>query len=170
MKRKASVRRRLGPGTLTGSREAKRMAAGLLEVLSGVRGPKLGSEALGISLNRYYQLETRALQGFLTALEPKARGRQKSSEDQVKALERRARQLEQELVRQQALVRAAQRSLGLPSVPREEPGGKGGGRGKKGRPARRRCRVVRAMKAVAALRPATETSEGTVGPGAAGGR
>jgi hypothetical protein len=168
MKSKTTPPRRLGPATLVGSREAKRIAAGLLEVLSGVRGPKDGSAALGISLNRYYQLETRALQGFLAALEPKPKGRQKRPEDRLAALERDKRRLEQELARHQALVRAAQRSLGLPGLAREEAGNKGRGRGKG--TARRRSRGIRGLKAVAVLRSGVDAPERAAASGASEGR
>jgi hypothetical protein len=43
------------------SAEAKRLAAAVLEVLAGTRGPGEAAVALGISLPRYYQLKGRAL-------------------------------------------------------------------------------------------------------------
>lgn len=143
-----------GPKTLTGSREAKRQAAVLLEVLSGVRGPQEGSEALGVSLSRYYALETRALQGLVTALEPRPRGRQKTAESELESLRQDKQRLEQELGRSQALVRAAQRSLGLSASAAASRGKQGKLAGKDGKPGRRRrrSRVQRGAKAVAALR------------------
>jgi hypothetical protein len=154
MKKRTKPNRRgrpTGPKTLEGSREAKRTAAVLLEVLSGVRGPQEGAEALGTSLSRYYLLETRGLQGLITALEPRPKGRQMRPEDERDRLQRDKQRLERELSRSQALVRAAQRSLGLSSP------AKAAGRGKLGstKPVRRRRRrVVRGSKAVAALRQA----------------
>ncbi len=63
-----------GPGALKGSPEARRQAALILEVLCGVRTATDASKAMGIALPRYYVLETRALQGFILALEPLPRG------------------------------------------------------------------------------------------------
>jgi hypothetical protein len=117
----------------------------MLEVLSGERGPQDGCAALGISLSRYYVLETRALQGMITALEPRPKGRQKRPEDAVRELERERGRLQQELSRSQALLRASQRSMGLPSS-------KPSKRGKVSKTTRkRRRRIVRAKSAIAAL-------------------
>lgn len=153
--RKPPTRSKVGPKTLTGSPEAKRQAAVLLEVLSGLRGPQEGSEALGVSLNRYYQLETRALQGLIAALEPRPKGRQRTAESELEQLRQDKDRLSRELTRNQALLRAAQRSLGLPKARSSEPkrrklAGKHGP-AKKGK---RRTRTVRAKKAIAALRQA----------------
>src|SRR6516164_6368790 len=57
------------------SLEAKRLAAAVLEVLAGTRGPSEAAAALSISLPRYYQLEGRALEGLLAACEPRRGGR-----------------------------------------------------------------------------------------------
>ena len=149
-----------GPKTLSGSREAKRLAAVLLEVLSGERGPQDGCAALEISLSRYYVLETRALQGMIAALEPRPKGRQKRPEDTVRELERERSRLQQELSRSQALLRASQRSMGLPSS-------KPAGRGKlsKKTTRKRRRRIVRAKSAIAALKRDTpEQSPATPEP------
>jgi hypothetical protein len=137
---------RAGPKTLTGSADAKRTAAGILEVLSGLRSAGEGAQALGISLMRYYVLETRALQGLIGALEPRPRGRRQSAEDRLGALGRENRRLAHELGRMQGLVRAAQRSVGLAPVGRKI----GAKDPKTGR--RRRRPHVRAQGVVAALR------------------
>ncbi|NNC63176.1 MAG: hypothetical protein HKN84_00195 [Gammaproteobacteria bacterium] len=135
-----------GQKTLTGIPDANRLAAVMLEVLSGERGPHDGCAALGISLSRYYVLETRALQGLITALEPRPKGRQKRPEDTVRELERERGRLRQELSRSQALLRASQRSIGLPSS-------KPSKRGKVSKTTRkRRRRIVRAKSAIAALK------------------
>jgi hypothetical protein len=55
------------PPSLDGSREARRLAAAVLEVLAGVRSPSDAARVLGLSLARYYQLEQRALAGLVTA-------------------------------------------------------------------------------------------------------
>jgi hypothetical protein len=150
-KRRKTTRPTSGPQTLQGSREAKRQAAVLLEVLSGLRGPQEGSQALGVSLNRYYQLETRALQGFIQALEPRPKGRQRTPESELAELRRDKERLTRELSRNQALLRAAQRSLGLPRARAESNGSKLRGKVKTTK-SRRRTRTVRATKAIAALR------------------
>lgn len=136
-----------GPKTLTGSREAKRLAAVLLEVLSGERGPQDGCTALGISLSRYYVLETRALQGMIAALEPLPKGRQKRPEDLIAEIDRDRKRLQQDLARSQALLRAGQRSMGLPSSKPARRGKVAKATGRK----RRRRRIVRAKSAIAAL-------------------
>lgn len=171
-KRKPSM----GPSGLTGSREAKRQAAVLLEVLAGLRGPRDGSRVLGVSVNRYYQLETRALQGFITALEARPRGRQRRPEDELARLRHDKQRLERELGRSQALLRAAQRSLGLPRARAESDGSRLGPTGKGTKQAkRRRARTtLRASKAIAALRLAEgggdgETSRRGQARGPAGG-
>ena len=137
---------RAGPKTLAGSAEAKRAAAGILEVLSGLRSAPEGAEALGISLMRYYVLETRALQGLIGSLEPRPRGRRQSAEDRLRASLRENRRLEHELVRMQALVRVAQRSVGLVPMERKI----GAKDPKTGR--RRRRPHVRAQGVITALR------------------
>jgi len=140
------------PKTLTGSRDAKRAAAVVLEVLSGLMGPSEGSETLGTSLNRYYELETRALQGLVTALEPRPKGRQRTPEDAIRALEKEKKKLERELTRAQTLVRAAQRTIGLPSKPSRK--------STKARSKPKTRRVHRGRKAVARLRAPGEDGSG----------
>lgn len=103
----------LGPSTLKGSAKAKQLLVVILEALSGVCGTTEGAERLGISHSRYYQLETRALQGMLTALEPKPRGPTKSPDGEIRALKADLKALQRELRRQQSLLRAASRSVGL---------------------------------------------------------
>jgi hypothetical protein len=137
---------------LRGSAEAKRTAAVLLEVLSGVRHPRDGCAAMGVSLSRYYTLETRALEGMITALERRNRGRRHRPEDELERLRRQRDRLERDLGRAQTLVRAAQRSFGLPPSP--EPDRRGRLRGKrtaKRQPIRRR-RPRRALRAIVRLR------------------
>jgi hypothetical protein len=135
---------------LTGSREAKRQAAIVLEVLSGLRGPTEGSQTMGVSLSRYYQIETRGLQGLITALEPRPKGRQTTPEQERDALAKEKRRLEREVTRLQALLRAAERSVGITPLPKASKESKlrGKGRGKRVR----RTTMVRASKAIAVLR------------------
>lgn len=138
--------------------EAQRMAAAILEVLAGVRTPLAASEQLGVSLARFYQLEARALSGLLSALGPRARGKQPS-------LEKRVHQLEQELeasrracARQEALVRLTQRTLGLASLAQAKPTVAQG----KGRKPRKP--MVRALKAAQALRAQADAMSGLESP------
>lgn len=134
---------KMGPKALTGSAEAKRLAAVILEVLSGTRDTETGSQALGVTLSRYYVLETRALQGLIAALEPRPKGRRHRPEDELAKIHRDKERLERDLARAQALVRAAQRSMGIPSPAKES----------KLTGKRRRRRVAsRAMRTVMVLR------------------
>ena len=94
------------------SGEAKRLAAAILEVLAGARTPTEAATALGLSVPRYYQVESRALRGFLAACAPQPKGRVRSPQSEVTALRDENQRLQREVLRQQALVRAAQRTVG----------------------------------------------------------
>ena len=135
---KAPRAKRLGPATLTGSPQAQRAAVVLLEVLSGGCGVAEGSRRLGISMMRYYALETRALQGLLQALEPRPRGRGRATAD-TQAARREQQRLEREVLRLQALVRATQRAVAIAPPAK----------------AARRRRAPRATKVIAQLRTAS---------------
>lgn len=108
-------RHRVGGADLGKDRgmEAKRMAAAILEVLAGARTPTEAATALGLSVPRYYQVESRALQGLLRACEPRPRGRVRSVETEVATLHKENQRLQRELTRHQTLARAAQRAVGL---------------------------------------------------------
>jgi hypothetical protein len=143
----------MGAKALTGSSEAKRQAAVILEVLSGLRRSEDASAAMKIALPRYYLLETRALQGLITALEPRPKGRQRRPEDEIAELEKDRSRLQRELNRTQALVRASQRAMGIPQAVKEDDKSKLGGTGRKKRRA-----TVRAIRTVRALRRGLETT------------
>lgn len=133
------------PSKLTGSPEAKVRAAVVLEVLGGQRTPADAAVAIGVTLPRYYQLETRALQGLLAALDVQAkRGRKVSTEGELARTKAERDRLERELRRAQALVRATQRAIGLapPKPPVKEPGKR-----KKKRPTVRARRLAEALRA-----------------------
>jgi len=139
-----SRQRPAGPHTLKGSAVARKSATLILEALTGLRTTQETADAMGIALARYNVLETRALEGFICALEPRARGRQRTSEHEIRDLKAEVVTLERELRRYQALHRTAQRALG---VPRSE----GGGKSKKKAAKRRRKqtrgeRILRVMK------------------------
>ena len=121
------------------SREAKRLAAALLEVLAGTRTPTEAAQALGISAARYYQVERRALQGLLDACEPSPKGRQRSLASELATLRQEVQRLQRELARQQTLVRLSQRTIGLAAPP--PPPAKG-----QGKKIRSRKPVARALQ------------------------
>ena len=135
------------------SRPAKQRAAAILEVLAGQRTPTEAAGTLGISLTRYYLLEEKALAGLVAACEPAPRGPGGNDARRWAALERECQRWRQESARQQALVRAAQRTIGLapPAPPAKGP--------TKKRRARRP--VVRALHAAARLQAATSAAEAT---------
>jgi len=135
----------LGEGA---SAQAGKEAAAIREVLAGVRTPTQAAEALGVSLPRYYVLETRAVQGILLACEPRTVGRQVTAESTLAMLRRECEQLRRDCARQQALARAAQRAIGLtPPAQAAKPD-------KSGTKKQRRSRrpTARAMRAVARLK------------------
>lgn len=141
--------RRPGPGKDLGegaSGEARKRAAVILEVLAGTRTPTQAAEVIGISVPRYYLLEVQALHGLLLACEPRSLGRQQSSESALAALRRECEQLRRDCARQQSLVRAAQRTIGLPPPAPAKPE-------KNGKKRRRRRPMARALRAAARLQP-----------------
>jgi hypothetical protein len=127
--------------------EAQRLAAAILEVLAGVRTPRQAAEALGLSQARYFQLETRAMQGLVAGCESRPRGPGRSVDQELAALRRQHERLERELSRQQTLVRLAQRNIGLPppKAAADKPGGKDKSKKRQRRP------VVRALRAAEVL-------------------
>jgi hypothetical protein len=157
--------RRAGP--LQGTSEARLRTAAILEVLAGVRTPADAATALGTSVPRYYLVEQRALQGMLAACEPKPKGRQANEGRRIAELERAVSRLQRECLRQQALVRAGQRAIGLSVPPPAKPAARANGK-----KSRRRKPMVRALKAAAALRAdssSPETADG-VKPGTDNGQ
>lgn len=124
------------------SREARRRAAVILEVLAGMRTTAQAAATLDVSLMRYYQLESDALRGLVAACEPKPRGRTQSTTSQLAALRRQCERLQRDLARQQALVRLSQRAVGV-TAPATPPTAKG---------KRRRKPMARALRFAAQLR------------------
>lgn len=106
------------PKALTGSAEAKRKAAVLLEALTGLRTIQSASTELEIALPRYYVLETRMLQAMVDALEPRARGRKRDTQTELKQLATENDRLAREIQRLQALYRATQRAVGIKEADR----------------------------------------------------
>jgi hypothetical protein len=112
--------RRIGPAVPAGSAEASRVAACVLEVLSGLRSVTEAAAELGVSSARYYQLEARALAGLVQCCEPVKRGRAASAGHDVARLRKENERLARECQRQQALVRLARQAAGL-SAPADPP-------------------------------------------------
>ena len=92
----------------------------------------------------------------MAACEPRGGSKIVSSRCQIQALEKEVVRLKQECARQQALVRATQRTIGLAPPPAAKPAAKVGKA--TGKQTRKRRPAVRALKAAAALR-ATSVSE-----------
>ena len=108
-------------------RDARRVAAAILEVLAGARTPTEAAAALTVSVPRYYQLESQALRGLLAACTPKPKGRVRRPERELTQLRQENQRLQREVSRQQALVRASQRTVGLAAplpTPARKPGKK----------------------------------------------
>jgi hypothetical protein len=115
--------------------------------MGGLRTPQEVSQALGVSVNRYYQLETRALEAMIRALEPRARGPARKPEAEVERLRRENLRLERERSKSLAVLRATQKAMGMAAP---EQGRKEGRAGRKVRRPR-----VRAKTVIAALEAET---------------
>jgi hypothetical protein len=138
---------------------ASQRAAAILEVLAGERTPRQAAAVLSMSLPYFYLLERKALQGLLKGCEPQPKGPPaQGAERKLAALEQELARCRRECQRQEALVRATQRAVGLPaSPPASTPkvGDKNGARRRRRRP------VVRALRAARTLR---QNSSGSAGP------
>lgn len=134
------------------SKEAKRLAAVLLDVLAGVRTPTQAAETLNVSLPRYYQLEDRGLNGLVAACEPRPRGRQSNAQTELNALMKEHERLKRELGRCQSLVRLTQRTVGVqpPAPAKTKPVGK----------RRNRRPTARAMRRAQQLRDESKEEAG----------
>ena len=157
-----------------GTGQANRIAVAILEVLAGLRTPAEAAQSLQISVPRYYVLETRALEGLVAACEPKPLGKQPTPETRIAALEKELQQARHQCARQQALVRAAQRTVGL-TLPAARSGKQKTEPAKAGRKRRRRRPTVRALRAAQTLRenssgpPSSEGLEKRVADGSTRG-
>lgn len=148
---------------LEGSEQARKLTACLLQSLSGACGPQEAARTMGVALARYYQLEARALQAVLSAMEPRARGRKESEESRAHKVRAERQRLERELHRYQALYRTLQKSLGVATTPAKAAEEKGGKRRRRQRKVTRGERVARVLGASAspvetAARPESEVS------------
>jgi hypothetical protein len=158
-------RRRHTPGGVSlghdASREAQRLAAAILEVLAGARTPSQAAEALGVSLPRYFQVETRAMQALLAGCETRPRGRAANVDKELAVLRRQHERVQRELARQQTLVRLAQRTIGLAPVKNDPPASSSGAKANAAKGKRRRRRpVVRALHAAEQLQRQSKEAPG----------
>jgi hypothetical protein len=151
-------RRTVGGAALGGQRSAgaRKLAAAILEVLAGARTPQSAAEALGLSLPRYYQVEQRGLEGLLEACEPRPRGRAVSVDGAAVKLRRENERLQREVLLQQALVRLAQRSVGL-SPPAVATAPRAGKKRRPRRPTARGLAVAQRLRQEEAGTPAATT-------------
>lgn len=149
---KTRRRRNPCPELSTPGPDARKRAAVVLEVMGGLSSPSSAAEAVGISLPRYYALEKKALEGLVAACAPSQhKGRRASPVREVEKLRERVKLLEREAARNLAMLRAAQRAVGLTAPAaknvKESPKGKSG--------KRRRKPVVRALVVAESLRGAS---------------
>jgi hypothetical protein len=121
------------------SREARRAACVVLEVLGGERTAHEAAEALAMSVSAYYLLEQRALDALVTACEPKPSGWVGTAAWELGGLRKRYALLERECARYQALARLAQRTMGIAAPKKEQ-------RKDKRRPMRRALAAAKRMK------------------------
>jgi hypothetical protein len=140
-----------GPRVPEASREAKRIAASVLEVLAGASSPTAAAAALEVSLPRYYLLEQRAIEALVAACEPRT-GRTISPHRETDILRKQLEQAERNSTRYQTLLRVAQRTIGLVPPPTPTNGkGKGSAKAK-----RTRRPTTRALVAARTLRSGDE--------------
>jgi len=143
-------------GVQGGSKEANRIAVAILEVMGGLRTTVEAADSLKVSLPRYYTLEARAIDGLVAACEPKPRGKQPSPAAKITSLEKELEQSQRQCARLQALVRTAQRSVGL-SVAETQKAKPSTRRGRKGR--RKRGPTSRALTMAEKLQTQVVTDE-----------
>lgn len=137
----------MGAKAVRGSDAARRLAALLLEAWSGVRSTQSASEAMGVAVTRFYQLEARALQMLVSAMEPRPRGRQRTPASELAKLRAESLRLKRDVERFQSLYRTAQRSLGVVVAKAVEPSknGEPGGRRRRGPRKKARGQAVAAV-------------------------
>ena len=97
-----------------GSPMARRQAALVLETLGGLRSAPEAADAMEVAIARYYVLERRAVQAVVAAMEPRPRGRQRTLGAELEHAKAEIERLEREVLRYQALHRAASRAIGVP--------------------------------------------------------
>ncbi len=153
----------MGPKAVRGSDAARRTAALMLEVWSGVRTTQSASDAMGVAVTRFYQLEARALQMVVSAMEPRPRGRQKTAESELSKLRAEKQRLQRDVERFQALYRTSQRSLGVAVAKPAEPAKNAEPGGKRRRGPRRKARGQAVAKVLLGNAPPSGANEGSDG-------
>jgi hypothetical protein len=159
----------MGPKSVRGSDAARRLAALLLEAWSGVRNPQSAGEAMGVTVTRFYQLEARALQMLVSAMEPRSRGRQPTAEGELAKVRVEKQRLQRDVERYQSLYRTAQRSLGVVVAKVVEPTKNAKQDGKRRRRPRQQARGQAVAKVLASVTPpggGKEVGDGTANEGA----
>jgi hypothetical protein len=151
---------RLRPEGASG--EARRQAAAVLEVLAGVRTPAEVAQQLAVSLTRYYIIEGRALQGLVSACEPRPQGRVRTAASELAALRRECEQLRRQVARQQALLRVTERTVGLAAAP--SPAKSGSANPKKRRPRKPKARALQAAAVLREPAPPAPSSDNGMSP------
>lgn len=129
-----------GAKSVRGSDAARRLAALLLEAWSGVRSTQSAADAMGVAVTRFYQLEARALQSLVAAMEPRARGRQRTHASEIAKLKTDKQRLLRDVERFQSLYRTSQRALGIAVAKPPEKGNTPAPGGKRKRGPRKRAR------------------------------
>ena len=137
----------------------RKQAACILEVLAGLRTPDQAAISLAVSLPTYYNLETRALRGLILGCAPAPPGRSMVLSKKLQGAEQRCAELEKQVQRHQALLRSAQRSMGLLTAPEPPPAGKR----KTKKPAIRALRVIESLTRTAQV-PAPPPPEAVENP------
>jgi hypothetical protein len=153
----------MGPKAVRGSDAARRQAALMLEAWSGVRTTQSASEAMGVALTRFYQLEARVLQMIVTALEPRPRGRQVTVETELGKLKAEKQRLQRDVERFQSLYRTSQRSLGVAVAKSPEPQKNAAPGGKRRRGPRRKARGQTVASVLLGNAPPSGAGEGIDG-------
>jgi hypothetical protein len=126
--------------------DARRVCAVILEVLAGVKTPNSAAESLGVSPPRYYMLESRALEGMLLSCQRRPRGPQLTPARESEKLKAELERTQRDCARLKALLRTAQRVVGLPAA--REPKGKEASSAKKRRKRRPSTRALKVAKAL----------------------
>lgn len=153
----------MGPKAVRGSDAARRTAALMLEVWSGVRTTQSASDAMGVAVTRFYQLEARALQMVVSAMEPRPRGRHKTAESELSKLRAEKQRLQRDVERFQSLYRTSQRTLGVVIAKPAEPAKNAVPGGKRRRGPRRKARGQAVATALLGNAPPSGANEGSDG-------
>jgi hypothetical protein len=124
------------------SRQARQTAGAILEVLAGNIHSSEAAESLGISREKYYIVESRAMAGMVKACEPRKGGYVHTPERELEALKKAHVKLQQECVRYQTLLRAMQRGVGLSLPKKDRKKAKGTKKGKRQLKPRVRALVI----------------------------